>query len=264
MKKLFTYLLCLVLTITTLCSCGTKNAESASGKITKIPPYGSRNIAAFGDSIASGYGLDNQSDNYISIFAKNIGATLENEAVSGNESSDLLALLQSGKVNNSIRNADIIVISIGGNDLLHQKDLFVKALKDAYFNKGEFFTEEINKIYAQLEGNLRECISIIHSNNPTAAIIVQTVYNPFIKQELKVSIVNVGKLANRYINKLNETIKSACYGNENVCVFDIAERMNEDKENFYNVEEQIDIHPTVKGHTTLAQIYTDDFNSLVK
>lgn len=40
--------------------------------------------------------------------------------------------------------------------------------------------------------------------------------------------------------------------------------MNEDAENFYGTDEKLDIHPTKHGHTTLARVFTEKFNGLLK
>lgn len=247
-----------------LFGCSKSNTEVVNGRITNMPPYGSRIMTVFGDSIASGYGLESQDSNYVNIFAENIGAKINNFAVNGYESKDLLELLKSEKNTNNIVSSNIIILSVGGNDILHNKEAFLNALKNSYLNGGEDFPEAVNKVYSDFSSNLRECITIIQQINPTASIIIQTVYNPFLNQGLKISIIDLGKLANKYIDKLNESIKTTCFGLTNVHVFDITERMNDNNENFYNISEELDIHPSVQGHETLAEIFTNDFNLLVK
>jgi hypothetical protein len=46
--------------------------------------------------------------------------------------------------------------------------------------------------------------------------------------------------------------------------FDVAPEMNEDAENFYGTDEKLDIHPTKHGHATLARVFTEKFNGLLK
>lgn len=263
MRKFASIFMCVVLMVMCFYGCGKENITSVSGKITNMPPFGQRYVTAFGDSIAAGYGLDSQNDNYITLFSQNIGAQYKNNAVSGYDSNDLLKQLNSGKYNNDIEKANIVVLSIGGNDILHQKDLMLDTLKNAYLHGGEYFTDELNQIYAEFENNLRESINYIKAINSDASIIIQTIYNPAIKQGYYVSIINVGKLADKYIQKLNESIVSVCTGLNNVYIFDIVDKMNDDKNNFYNLEEDFDIHPTATGHKTLSEIYTDSFNMLI-
>ena len=265
MKRTISYLLCITMLIALVLSgCGSTKTAPVIGTVTSLPSAGSRNVVVFGDSIAAGYGLDDQSKNYVNIFSTNIGATLKNDAVSGYDSSNLLELLKGGSVSSDIIRANIIILSIGGNDILHQKTLMISTIKQAALHGGDYFTDDINAIYTNFESNLRACIGAIRTLNPNAVIIIQTVYNPVLKQGYKVSAFNVAKLVNRYIVKLNDSIINVCTGMPNVCIFNVADEMNKDADNFYKANEDFDIHPTVHGHASLAAIYTKDFNSLVK
>ena len=260
MKKIFAFFLA-VLSGLSLCSCSGNKTGASSGKISL--PEGKRpNILALGDSIAAGYGLESQDDNYLSIFSENIGGVLQNDAVSGYDSADLLTLVSSGRLSQDIANADVIIISIGGNDLLHNNELLVSTLKNAYLKGGEFFPEEVKKIYSDFESNLASVLDLLRSKNKNAPIILQTLYNPAEKQGYKIAVVNVGKLVNKYIDLLNETVFNICNGRENVFVFDVAPIMNKDADNFYNLQSKLDIHPTKKGHQTLSEIFTEEFNKL--
>ena len=83
--------------VCTYCFFGVRRNESVSGKITSFPPYGERVVTAIGDSIAAGYGLDSQEDNYLTLFSDNIGAVLNNDAVSGYDSGEVLKSLSDEK-----------------------------------------------------------------------------------------------------------------------------------------------------------------------
>lgn len=93
--------------------------------------------AAFGDSIAAGYGLDGYSDDqtaapadsYQALAADFLHTQSCNYAVSGDNSDDCIQLLNSGKADEDLAKADIITISIGSNDLLLP---FIQILTD-YF-----------------------------------------------------------------------------------------------------------------------------------
>lgn len=263
MKKIFSVIIFAILIVFCFYGCGKKQTASVNGKITNMPPFGSRYVTAFGDSIAAGYGLDNQNDNYVTLFSQSIGAAYSNNAVSGYDSKDLLGQLNSGKYNRDIDKANVVILSIGGNDILHQHDLMIETLKNAYLHGGEYFTDEINQIYTQYESNLKACLNFIKQRNSDASIIIQTIYNPAKKQGYYISVINVGKLADKYIDKLNESIKSVCTGVNNVYIFDIVDKMNDNENNFYNLENDLDIHPTVTGHKTLSEIYTENFNTLI-
>lgn len=52
----------------------------------------------------------------MTLFSDNIGAVLNNDAVSGYDSGEVLKSLSDGKTAADIKNADAIVVSVGGND----------------------------------------------------------------------------------------------------------------------------------------------------
>ena len=181
------------------------------------------------------------------------------------ENSDaVLKSLSDEKTAADIKNADAMVVSVGGNDFFHRKDIMIDALKNALLHGEGFFPEEVTNIYDEYEKNLSRIIDEIKNMNPDAYIIVQTVYNPFLKQTLNFSYINVGKTANRYVTRLNDSIKNVCKTKNRVFVFDVAPEMNEDAENFYGTDEKLDIHPTKHGHATLARVFTEKFNGLLK
>lgn len=127
MKKLFKMSAVILFVLIVFSACGRN--ESVSGKITSFPPCGERVVTAIGDSIAAGYGLDSQEDNYLTLFSDNIGAVLNNDAVSGYDSGEVLKSLSDEKTAADIKNADAIVVSVGGNDFFHRKDIMIDALK---------------------------------------------------------------------------------------------------------------------------------------
>ncbi len=126
MKKALSVLLSTVIGISALCtfSCAaagssTADKSSASGNTVSAAQDGS--IVVFGDSIASGYGLDPDAEyNYGQICADYLGYTVENYAVSGDTTSDLLNVISSldEAQKNSVAGSEIVIISIGGNDLM--------------------------------------------------------------------------------------------------------------------------------------------------
>jgi len=78
-------------------------------------------MTVIGDSIASGYGLSENEYSYAQICADYFGCNVDNFAVAGIDSTDLCTAIQN--INDvqkqSIINSDVIVISIGGNDIIN-------------------------------------------------------------------------------------------------------------------------------------------------
>ena len=81
---------------------------------------GSLTYLALGDSITTGYGLDNEdTQNFAALLAEETGFTLQNKAVSGATSEDLKNLIEGNTISSEITNADLITITIGGNDMMN-------------------------------------------------------------------------------------------------------------------------------------------------
>lgn len=99
-----------------------------------------RNFVIFGDSIAAGYGLDEDEYNYGEICADYYGSEVENYAVSGDDTEDLLEVLSGldAAQKKKVSDAGVIVISIGGNDMLGyaSKYLINYAAKKGFLNEG--------------------------------------------------------------------------------------------------------------------------------
>ena len=92
---------------------------------------------ALGDSITAGWGLDSpECEGFAALAAEELGFALQNEAVSGSTSLDLLAKLQSQELDAAIAEAEFITITCGGNDLVNT---LYQAIADAY--NASFLTE---------------------------------------------------------------------------------------------------------------------------
>lgn len=73
---------------------------------------------ALGDSITTGYGLSAKNEGYAEIFAEKNGFTLINKAVDGNTAAGMLAKLTDEETQKAAKNADVIILTCGGNDLM--------------------------------------------------------------------------------------------------------------------------------------------------
>ncbi len=102
-------------------------------------------IAIFGDSIASGYGLDPEKEyNYGQIIGDYLGAEVGNYAVSGDTTFDMLEDVKnlSDEQKKFISGSEVVVISIGGNDLMlySAKKILAFAADNGFLNEG--FTKD--------------------------------------------------------------------------------------------------------------------------
>ena len=126
-----------------------------------------------GDSIAQGSGVYNSDEAcYGRIVADTNGYTYANYGVNGLRSWDLIELLKRNDAAADVAKADIISLSIGGNDYL-QQDL-PKLITQT--SQGNY--KIINDIQDNFRGYFAEIVSIIKSANPDVTLLVQTLYNP--------------------------------------------------------------------------------------
>ncbi len=141
-----------------------------------IPAFAAENAPNYvvlGDSIAQGFGVYNRDEAaYGRIVADTNGYEYANFGVNGLRSWDLIELLQTDKVAQSVAQADIISLSIGGNDYLQQNlpKIFADVSREDY------------KIVNDIQNNFREyfaeIIDMLKAANPAVALFVQTLYNP--------------------------------------------------------------------------------------
>ena len=127
-----------------------------------------------GDSISRGAGIRNPNEAcYGRIIANTNGYDYANFGVDGNMSDDLLSkLYRDTGVINAVKAADIISISIGGNDFLRDNmpAMIAKGLVEDY--------GQIDRIVSGFSENFNVIIAKIKEYNPGALLLVQTLYNP--------------------------------------------------------------------------------------
>lgn len=133
MKKYLSFVLAASMSLSALTSTAVM-AESTDASAPSI-----NNIVVFGDSIASGYGLAEDEYSYAQLCTEYFGCNLDNFAVPGLSSDELLYSLQNNSTKQqAIANADVVVVSIGGNDMIHyaSKQLLTFAAKKGLLADG--------------------------------------------------------------------------------------------------------------------------------
>ncbi|MCC5894157.1 MAG: hypothetical protein JJU16_01715 [Alkalibacterium sp.] len=164
--------LTLLLLVTGLAVFLPDHTEEAIPLEEELPQEDMNDILIIGDSIGSGVGDGEKSglgERYLELLDEDIeDETLTNLSVSGYDSSQLVTMLASGEHNAAIAEADLIVISIGGNDLnslAFQRNI----------NLPVAFEETLNT-YTH---NLEEMTSEIRDINPDAQLALIGLYNPY-------------------------------------------------------------------------------------
>lgn len=131
-------------------------------------------IVAIGDSLTEGIGDETKSGGYVGILNhtfedNNLNITVENFGKKGNRTDQLLKRLENEDTASAIKKADIVLITIGANDIMN-------VLKSNFMNVTmEPFQEERVKYVERLTAIFNK----INELNPDTEIYLIGFYNPF-------------------------------------------------------------------------------------
>ena len=205
-----------------------------------------KSYVALGDSITTGYGLD-EAHSFAEQIAEQEGYTLNDSLASdGATSTDLLEVVKSEANADTLKNADLITITIGGNDLMNalyaylaeeynnkqnsdtsitaedvkaslagEEGAVVKQITMLFFaisNISDFQSSSIaNSAYDALWDNFVEIIETIREINQNAQLIVVNQYNPYSHLTTGISGLNLSSVISAFdsaVQALNEAISS--------------------------------------------------------
>ena len=257
-----------------------------------------KSYVALGDSITTGYGLTENETGFARQVADSNGYTLTNLAKDGATSSMLLTSLSDSEVSSAIASADLITITIGGNDLMNALYAYLADAYNTQNNTG--ITEE--DVKASLAGthseiqqstmlilaaskisdflqsteattalgafttNLTNIISAIKGNNSSAEIIVVNQYNPYSRLSTG-NLLDLSALDSA-VQALNTAISSGATAGYTVA--DVYTAFEEATENPCNASVSLpsinlDFHPNAAGHSliasTISALLTDEGGS---
>ncbi len=280
LKKAVSILMAAVLAVCIL----PQNIVHAENTENSMPDY-----LVLGDSISTGYGLTNpEAEGFTYLIADSLSFRQINKARAGFTSSDILAQIQNGELDNEIENAGVITISCGGNDLMaalyqgiadtynaengtnytaedvvasvtgnHEtldSDTFMATALEVIdgFTENQAFLDALAVYEANMFGE-GGVMDYIRSKNEKAMVIIATQYNPYRSFRGVYITVNYG--INAGVVKLNTSIQShaeAC----NYVVTDVYATFTNSKTNLCNATTSplnLDFHPNVTGHQKIAE-----------
>lgn len=134
-------------------------------------------LVAVGDSLTQGVGDETNKGGFVSLLANSLETKfpvnpveIENFGVSGNRSPQILKRVKSDeKLQKNLETADIITLTVGGNDLMRVIQNNILGLSvDTFKKPGEKYQK-----------NLQELLDEIRTYNSKAPIYVLGIYNPF-------------------------------------------------------------------------------------
>ena len=235
-------------------------------------------IIILGDSISTGYGLSGELYERPS-FANKIHAhigngSLLNIARDGATSSEILQIATNSS--DTIKEMDIVIMSVGGNDLLQTTAKVISeslgtpdnndlaSLLGTVMNmpadqiKELFSSDYSNACYSEmldgLSKNLDSILSLIRTTAPNAKIVVLNQYNPFSGLNTSEAALAFDLISSQIINQINDLIiNTVIKYNADICdtygLFDGQGAL-------YTRIMSMDIHPNEAGHAMIYDMLT--------
>jgi lysophospholipase L1-like esterase len=167
--------------------------DSAPEVIRPQRNNGPLKMIVLGDSLAKGagdergLGIAGSVEAELSRLKIKKGGETVNLAVNGSKTADLVALLASQNVQQLIAESNVVVVSVGGNDL------FGSGLgRDAPPANPE-------KVMAGVQDRVENIVRTIRRVNPSARLFLIGLYNPFIETPY-------GSIVSRHVNRWNATL----------------------------------------------------------
>ncbi|GIO31007.1 MULTISPECIES: GDSL-type esterase/lipase family protein [Paenibacillus] len=167
---------------------GPKAAEPQTGTVSSNPETAKElKFAVLGDSLAKGTG-DNSGMGFARRTIKELSPAggrkatlLNNLGINGLTTTGLLPKLEERGTKYVLGQADVILLSIGGNDLFQGADLISKGIAGTSSTaKGqELDPKDLLKGLPKASTQLKAILERIRAINPNALIVYVGLYNPF-------------------------------------------------------------------------------------
>lgn len=252
-----------------------------------VDPY---SVVVLGDSISTGYGLEDSSKSYVSVLEHHMNQKVTNLAKDGTTSSELLQLLQGDStMQSAVAGADVIVVTIGANDILQpvlNNDVvkvddydnvydLANAIKDNQIAFQKYLRANMPTAVANANTNIDSIILQLKSTNDHAKLVFQTVYDP-----LSVDQDDTGLSSNalsmlstfsngqmyQYLNGsanggtyipvgLNQNLQTHAQNGE-IYLADVYNIFLHHAWTNVNIA-NADVHPTATGHAAIANLLID-------
>lgn len=196
---------------------------------------------ALGDSLTRGIGDEKNKYGYTNRLVEQLEKwpnvkeiNLDNRGKRGRRSDQLLALLEKGHYDEALANADLITITIGGNDVM-------KVVKSDLFDlKKEMFDKELISFQARY----LKIFEAIRFRNPNVPIVAIGFYNPF---SIIVDEVTPFK---PIIHEWNMEIQKLAEADGNACFIPIEDLFDSNADMVYHTDF---FHPNSNGYERMTE-----------
>lgn len=196
---------------------------------------------ALGDSLTEGVGDEYSEDGYVGRLSDTLQTwssisevEIDNRGKRGRRSDQLLKLMKKGHYDEELQHAQLVSMTMGGNDVM-------KVVKQDLFNlKRDAFDAEL----LAYEERYRKIIDNIRAENPTVPLVLIGFYNPF-------SIVT--QEANEFdtiITDWNRIIENIASKDTNACYVSVEDLFESNDELVYHTDF---FHPNAKGYDKMTE-----------
>lgn len=257
---------------------------------------------ALGDSIAYGYGLANRdTESYAQIVRQKEGISssdFSNLGVTGMTCEQFHSKIQTSEYTNAIKNADLITISIGSNELLGiaktgvaqvtgvsmTSPTFLSDVQSSFTSSPlqapakfkalyEFFTsdetkKQMNASVQSYKNHWNSSVSYIKSINPSTTIIATEFYNPY--YEVGLANYSLGNFVEEFLSQMNVILHDSSNNESLYKIAKIHDDFNTTNPRITNVNINIrdlsslnvDPHPNKSGHSIIATRILDVLSTI--
>ncbi|PFK45932.1 lipase [Bacillus cereus] len=248
MKKVILTILCLLLLIISY-SYFEKNDETKEQKeksVSSTPHWIDKQTndsfyhLVLGDSLAKGYG--STQGGFAELASKQIEEIIhkpikvENLGVNGLTTDRLVQKIQAEEVQQKIKEANIITINIGGNNLFRLN-------RDVGVIDG---IKMLNKEKAHFEADVKSIVKTVRTLNPNALLILSELYNPLQLDD------SIASYADMFLDGWNDAVYSISKENQPSIVLPIRKLISNDKKDLLYDQ----VHPNDKGYEIIARALT--------
>ena len=263
--KKITAALCAAVTALTASAVLPVSAAKSSGPI----------VAVLGDSLGTKYNLAEGDYGYSDYIAEYLKASdYRLLAKNGATSAMLLEKLQSESADAlAVKEADVILVTIGSNDMLSAlteflrknakegerfRDYFVRLAKSgekAVLDAATKLTSALRTPRNTLEENMQNINRTIRELNPDAKVVYQKIYNPFETASAVYNGTDYSEQYEEFLNYVRGSIKRVndqCFADLEGAVIADPYTLFRDNAWKYTFSDKEDIHPNAYGHAIIA------------
>ncbi|ASK64316.1 hypothetical protein CFK37_07405 [Virgibacillus phasianinus] len=228
-----------------------KTADNVAGKVKDLVTGAVREtidffsnkearVVAIGDSLTQGVGDETGNGGYVGMLEDALNSTdetvvkFENYGKRGRRSDQLLKYLEDPKVATSISEADVVLITIGANDIM-------QVLKENITN---ITFEDFQRERVDYEDRLSKIFEKIYSLNPHTDVYLLGFYNPFGRYFPKIKELGI------IVRNWNETGKKVTEKYDNATYIPTIDLFDDrDVDLFW----QDNFHPNYRGYHRIAK-----------